>query len=306
MIPDPYDRTGRFLVRNHVPLLGWFLALRPHQYQFVDWLDTRSLPWPGDSPEKVRDTLAHLLDRTTGGVPWAVGAEFQLQPDPDMVSRMMIYLGEARLQLRPTDLPGDRFHVGGVVINLTGKGHSSLDMHWAAAGLRTCMQIREIDLASLDAGWALDQIDQGLAPLPLLAFIPLMQRGTESAIIQRWLVLAAREKDYQRRLELGFALTFAEAAGCAEVWQEALKGWNMIESKVFNEWVRQALEREKRNTKVQTKTEDILELLADRGSVPADLEAAIRAITDPTRLSELLRLAGRVATVDQFRQDAGL
>jgi hypothetical protein len=84
--------------------------------------------------------------------------------------------------------------------------------------------------------------------------------------------------------------------------QETLKGWNMIESKVFNEWVRQALEREKRNTKAA----DILELLNDRGSVPADLEAAIRAVNDPTRLSELLRLAGRVATIDQFRQDAGL
>ena len=77
-----------------------------------------------------------VLDLARDGLPWAVGAEFQLQPDPDMGSRMMIYLGEARLSLRPSDNPGDRFNVGGIVVNLTKQGACGRDMHWQNAGLR--------------------------------------------------------------------------------------------------------------------------------------------------------------------------
>jgi hypothetical protein len=146
-----FDQAARHLLRMYPSLLGWFLGLQPHQLEFVAWLDTQAIPRPGDAPEQVRDTLAHVLDPTRNGLPWVIGAEFQLRPDPDMVSRLMIYLGEARRTLKPTALPGDRFHVGGVVVNLTGRGHSNADMEWPEAGLRMFIQPREIDLEYMAA-----------------------------------------------------------------------------------------------------------------------------------------------------------
>jgi hypothetical protein len=302
-IPDPFDRGGRYMLRENPPLLGWLLSLSVEAYRFVNWLDARGIMWPG-AGERTRDTLAHVLDLAAHGVPWAILVEFQLTPDPDMLSRLMIYLGGARLRLRPTNLPGDRFNVGAVVVNLTGRGKSGQDMHWPKAGLRTFLQIREINLTERDASWTLEEIDVGAAPLPALVFVPLMQRGAEDAIIQRWLTLADREKNPQKRYDLGYvALIMAEAAGCRQVWQEALERWNMQESQVLNEWTKKVVER----TEIKSKVESVLDLLADHiGTPPADLVAAIEAIKDPARLKELLLLAGRAESVEQFRKDASL
>src|SRR5207249_4470398 len=145
---------------------GWFLSLSADEYEFVTWLDTRSIDWP-TAGERVRDTLAHVVDPLSGGVPWAIGVEFSIEPDPYVLSRQMVYLGEARLRFRPTRQPGDRFTVGGVVVNLTGRGNGGQDMHWQKAGLRVWMQPREINLADKDAGKVLDEIDAGTAPLAL-------------------------------------------------------------------------------------------------------------------------------------------
>lgn len=244
-----------------------------------------------------------MVDPLSGGIPWAIGVEFSLTPDPDMLSRQMIYLGEARLSLRPSEHPGDRFHVAGVVVNLTGEGKCAQDMHWPKTGMRFLIQPREINLASMQASGAIGEIEAGLAPLPLLALIPLMQGGGDDAIIQCWLPLAQRETNPRRRAELGLALVFAEAAKCAEVWQDALEGWSMIESKVVNEWTRQAVER----ATLRTMADAVIELLQDRlGTPPADLVDSIRAVNELPRLKRLLLVAGRVATFEQFRTDANL
>jgi hypothetical protein len=302
MTPDPFDRAARYLLRSYPELLGSFLGLPPDGYEFVAWLDTRGIAWPS-AGERVRDTLAHVVDPHRGGVPWALGVEFSLEPDPDMLSRQLVYLGEARLGLKPTTLPGDRFHVAGVVVNLTGRGKCGQDMHWPEAGLRTWMQPREVNMSERDAGWELDAIDVRAAPMALLPFIPLMKDGGEDDIIQRWLALAARETRPRRREELGLALLFADAAKRNRPWDDALKEWNMVESEVFNEWTRQAVQR----AEVRAVTDTVLQILADRiGAPPPDLAVTLRAINDVKRLQALASTAARAATFEQFRQDAGL
>src|SRR4051812_31577493 len=100
MNPDPFDRSARYLLRRYLALLGWLLGVPADQLDFVDWLDTRRIPWPG-LPERVCDTVAHLRDPDAHGVPWAVVLEFCRDPDPEMFGRLLVYLGQVWLDLRP-------------------------------------------------------------------------------------------------------------------------------------------------------------------------------------------------------------
>jgi hypothetical protein len=95
------------------------------------------------------------------------------------------------------------------------------------------------------------------------------------------------------------ALVFAEAAGCHAVWQEALRGWNMIESKVVQGWQTEG--------EVKGRVEMVLEQLQEKfGPVSAELAGAIRSQTDLATLKRWGSLVLRAASLDQFRQDAQL
>jgi hypothetical protein len=302
MVIDPYDRTSRYLLRKYEVLLAWLLGLASDSFDFKQWLDTRHIPWPG-APERICDTVAHLRDLLRHGIPWAIVVEFQRLPDPDMFGRLLIYMGQVYLDLRPTDLPGDRFFIGAVVVNLTGKGSSGRDLAWPEAGLRTLMQPNERNLSERSAAALLDDVEAGKVPRIVLAWLPLMQGGADPATITRWLAVAGQETDVQRRADLGQALVFAELADCLETWKEALKEWNVVESQVVKEWQRQA--RSEGETK--GKADAILKVLEARGvTVPADLAAVVSAITDLARLDALLRLAAGAGSLEQFRRDAGL
>jgi hypothetical protein len=99
------------------------------------------------------------------------------------------------------------------------------------------------------------------------------------------------------------ALVLAEAAGCAPAWRQALKGWNMIESKVVREWQDEAEAKGTVKGRVQT----LLKQLEEKfGPLPAELTSAMRAQTDLAVLKRWGTLVLRAATLDQFRQDAQL
>jgi hypothetical protein len=73
----------------------------------------------------------------------------------------------------------------------------------------------------------------------------------------------------------------------------------MIESKLVNQWKAEAA--------VKAKGESVVELLEARfGSLPPELTAAIRACTQLETLCRWTRLAGKAASVEDFRRDAGL
>jgi hypothetical protein len=209
-------------------------------------------------------------------------------------------MGQVYLDLRPTDLPGDRFFIGAVVVNLTGKGSSGRDLVWPEAGLRTLMQPNERNLSERSAAALLDVVEAGKVPRIVLAWLPLMQGGADPATITRWLAVAGQESDAQVRADIGQAVVFAELAGCLGPWKEALKEWNVVESQVVKGWMREG--------EIKGKAETILQVLEAvlKAAPPAELAAALQSITDLARLNALVPLAARATSFEQFRHDAGL
>jgi hypothetical protein len=296
MTPDPFDRTCRYLLRQTAePLLGWLLG---SAFDFVQWLDTRRLPWPGQ-PERACDTVTHVRDLKRGGVPWAVVVEFQTEPDADMLGRLLEYLGKLRLDARPTPHPGDRFKVAAVVVYLTGTTSCAEEMEWPEAGLGTAVIPKEVHLAKLRAADILDAAERGDAPRVAVAWVPLMQGREEPGIIQRWLQVAGQEPDARRRADLGLALTFAELAGCRHVWKDALKEWNMRESITIKEWQREA--------RVEGQVAFLVRVLKKKfGKVPDEVANAIASETDLDKLDAWSDVAALVGALEDFRQQTGL
>lgn len=59
---NPYDQASRYTAKlNAVGLLCWLLNEDAATLGFHGWLDTRTLPFPGD-PERTCDTVAWLGD----------------------------------------------------------------------------------------------------------------------------------------------------------------------------------------------------------------------------------------------------
>jgi hypothetical protein len=296
MPANRYDQASRYGAKlDPAGLLAWLLPEAPADVRFRAWLDTRTLPWPGD-PERTCDTVAHLGD-ADAAVHWAVPVEFSLEPDGLMFGRLLVYLGQLWREQRPLPEPGQHYQLGAVVVNLTGRGRSSRDFALRQTGLRTCLQVVERNLADEDAAAILAGIAAGAIARCLLPWVPLMRGGVESAMLAQWVALAGAELDAKRRADYGgLALVFAEAADRRPVWKEALRGWNMVESQQVLEWITEG--------EVKGLAESVLRLLALRfpPGAPADLTAQIRATTDAAQLRRWFDAAVAAASLEAFRQ----
>jgi hypothetical protein len=93
----------------------------------------------------------------------------------------------------------------------------------------------------MDAGEVLDQVAAGAAPLPVLAWIPLMKRGDDPGIIQRWKELADKHAERRRRSGLASVGAFADLAGRGALWEQVLMDYPMTESPWINEVLRKAI-----------------------------------------------------------------
>jgi hypothetical protein len=303
MSPNPFDQACRYLLRLWAaPLLAWLLRLAPEQLDFVDWLDTRQVAWPGH-PDQTCDTVAHLRDPLRGGLPWAAVVEFQVQPDELMFGRGLRYLGDLWQTCKPTGHKGDRFEVGLVVVNLTGRGSASRRMHLSKTRVRTVLDVEEWNLSTLSAKKVLRQIDEGKAPPALLAWVPLFRGGDRPGILPEWKRLAAKVESAERRRSLGLAVVFAEATGCASVWPEGLKEWEMIESKIVKQWTEQASQAAFK----EGKRGMLLRLMQRRfKTVPKEVEQAIRACGDAEKLDAAGDALITASSLEEFRREAGL
>jgi hypothetical protein len=298
-----YDQTSRFVLRlDAVPLLLWLLGTTAAEVRFVGWLDTRSVPWPGQ-PDRTCDTVAALRDRAAGDFPWAVVIEVQAEADPEMFGRLLQYLGAVWLGLRPAPLRGDRYGVGAVVINLTGKGQSGQAMRLGQTRVLTHLGVAEWNLAEMSAEELLAEVDGERAPTLALVRLPLMQKGGHPGIIREWLRLAAQETDKNKRKALGLAVLFAEKAGHGQAWREALKGWDVVESQIVKEWTAQA----RAEGEIKGAARALLRMLEGRfKALPDDLRTAIEAVADAGRLVDCIDHVQQSRTLHQFRQKAGL
>lgn len=299
-----YDQASRYAAKvDAVGFLAWLLRETPAELRFKGWLDTRTLPFPGD-PERICDTVAWLGDEDPA-VEWAVPLEFCGEPDGTLFGRVLIYLGQLWLEVRPTDARGERFAVGGVVVNLTGRGRTSRVMRLRRTGMVTGLEVVERDLEYEDAAATLDGIAAGSVARCLLPWVALMHGGEDAGIMTRWKELAGQEPDARRRSDYGgLALVFAEAAGRRAVWKEALKGWNMVESQQVREWMAEGEAR----GEARGEANALLHVLARRfpPGASTQLTQTIQAVTDLERLRNWLDLALATDSLDAFRRDAGL
>jgi hypothetical protein len=292
-----FDQASRYAAKvDGAGFLTWVLGLDAGLV-FQDWIDVRSVPFPGEG-ERTGDLVASLLE---GGIGpwWAVAIEFQSEPDPEMFGRLLEYLGRLWRGKRPPGAPGDRYQVGAVVVNLTGRGRSGRDMR--AGPLRTCLDIVESNLAEEDAAIVLDGITAGHVLRCVLPWLALMRRGEEPSTMKRWKELAEAEPDARRRLSYGAcAKVFAEAVGRHEAWELLLEDWSMKESMVVQEWILEG----KAEGKVEGKMEALLQLLEVRFApgAPPELAARIRSTTDLGRLSSWIRAAATAPSLDDFRK----
>ena len=302
MATNRYDQASRHLARQAgAKLWPWLLRLSANKVRFERLLPTH-FTVPG-FPERVGDLVAALTDLEEGGRPWAICLEFQAEPDFDMTDRLLVTLGLVRRTERPSDAPGDRYWVGAVVINLTGRGMAKRDLQWRGDGLHLLLQPCEWNFGEMDAMQVMNEVEQGLAPVEALAWISLMKGGDESATIDRWVRLARQETDPERLADLALVAVFAELLNRQDVWKKALKGWNMKESQMVKQWQDEA----KAEGKAEGKAEMLLKVLKNRfKKVPKGLRAAILAETDAERLNGLVDVAFQTGTVTEFRREAKL
>jgi hypothetical protein len=289
---SPYDRSSRMIAeRSGKRMLCWLTKTPSGKVGAVSVLKTK-LSVPG-FPERESDLIWRTTREDEGGVSWAVLVEFQTIPLGVMFGRLMVYGGLLWLQEKPAPLPGDRFALATVVVNLTGKGDSGRLYTWNGAVTGT--KPFELDIAGLKAEDVLAQVERGEAPVEALAWMPLMQRGAEDDIIQWWLRLAESEQDSERRGLLKTVLVFAELAKCLPQWRKAMEGFNVMRSVVLDSY------------EAKGKIETLREMLEGRhGPLPTDLLAALTAATDLDKLRRWAVVAGSADTLEKFRKEAGI
>ncbi len=302
--PTRYDQAARYLLQKAGALLFyWLLRLSAAQLRFERWLPTQ-LTLPGIK-ERLCDGIAELVDLERGGLPFAGILEVQTVPDGDMTGRLMLAGGLLWLTVKPAQLPGDRYELVGIVLNLTGKGEALRQCVLGTA--EWTLKPIEVNLETLDAAEVLEQIATEQAPRELLAMIPLMNRGGEPGIIQRWSELVGAETDPRRQADHGLAQVFAERVGLDDAWNNALKGFAMIESPLIAGLLADAASKAEAKAKIEAKAESLLRVMQKRyRKLPEELTAAIRVCTDGEQLDRWLDLALEVKSLKQFRQQAGL
>jgi hypothetical protein len=293
-----FDEAARFLIRQGGgPLLAWLLAEPPEELRFRGWLDS-VVTLPG-TKERLCDAIARL--ETPDGAPLALLVEVQTTPDASMFGRLCVAGGILWMTVKPNDLPGDRYGLMALVINLTGTGNSGRTFRRPSSVWE--MSPCEWNLEDRDAESILAEVEAGRAPLEVLAFISLMKKGGDDGIIRRWLEVVGKEPSRERRGNLTLVAVFAERTGCTVAWKKALEGFEVIESTIVNEWKAAAA----RKSELRVKAEMLLRLVKKLpGDAPEELNRAIRDCEDLARLDSWVDAGFEASSLDDFRRNTGL
>jgi hypothetical protein len=131
-----YDKASRYAAHlDAAGFLRWLMPDLPAAVSYNGWLDTRTLPFPGEA-DRTCDTVACFHDGVANEW-WAVPVEFQIEPDGEMFGRFMEFLGRLWREQRPAADGTARYKVGAAVVNLTGRGAASRNMVLGPTGPRT-------------------------------------------------------------------------------------------------------------------------------------------------------------------------
>src|SRR5712691_7047634 len=119
MTPNRFDQASRYAAKlDPLAFLRWLVPRLADTVVFRGWLDTRTLPFPGE-PDRICDTVASLVEQTVPETWWAMPIEFQHRPHGNMFGRLLEYLARLWLELRPASAPQSRYNLVAAVVNLT-------------------------------------------------------------------------------------------------------------------------------------------------------------------------------------------
>jgi hypothetical protein len=294
-----FDQTARYAAKlNPSGFFRWLLGPPPFPLTFREWADTRRLTLPGD-PDRTNDVVAVFDNSEVPERPFTLILELQTEPDPTILERLGLYALTLRLELLGTAGARD---IGVAVVNLTGSGESA-GLTIPFPGVPGCgLSILPLqrNLCDCDAAATITEIAAATTDRCMLPWIPLMRGGGEVAIITEWKRLAEQEpSDRLRTIYGALGLVFADAAKRAVQWRKALENWNMRESQVIMEWIREGKEA----GLLEATRDALLTMLEVRFQlqVPADIKLAIEGTNDRTTLSRWIKAALTVPTLDAFR-----
>lgn len=318
MTSSHFDQASRYAAKlDPLGFLRWLMRRPALTVIFDGWLDTRTIPFPGE-PDRICDTVAGLTDPTAPKVRWAMPVEFQTRAQGNMFGRLLEYLARLWIELRPPGMPNGHYRLVAGIVNLTGMGRTSRDMELGQTGLRTCLHVAERNLAKEDAAATLQGITDGTITRCILPWIPLMRGGAEAGIIDRWKELARAEPDSRRRSDYaGLALVFADLAKCWDTWKQALEGWNVEQSQQVLEWQAVAAKRARAEglaeglalAEAKVKADDLVLILRTRltTKLPTKLEHLIRKTNDINLLNQWMEMAltaNSLKEIQQFMNDS--
>lgn len=307
-----FDQAARFALRpDPMGFLRWLVPGLDPALRFAEWLDTRTLPLPGE-PDRTCDTVAALV-RDGEPTVWALVTEFQAEPDPEMLDRLLEYLAWLRRGFRHGPQPRDKYEVIAALVNLTGPPQpDTLAMVLPgieSPGLSLKVVVRT--LREEDASAILTAIAEGRTAACLLPWISLMKGADRPDMIDVWKQRAGEVPDGLLRTQYGaLAVVFAELANRHGQWKQALEGWNVRESTVVAEWTAEAKAEGRAEGraegeilgKVKYAHQALLCALQNlfTSPLPHDVVAAVEAQTDLDQLARWFEEAFRVSSLEEF------
>ena len=302
---NDYDKAARYAAKGDpAGFLRWLLPPRA-SLDFLGWLDTRTLARPGEA-DRTSDTIAELAGPSDPEARWALVVEFQSEPDPEILDRLLEYVARLRRELRHGPDRLGRYRVAAALVHLTGsRAPELLDMTLPGApalGLR--LRIISRALRDEPAAATLAEIAAGRATRWLLPWIPLMKGAGKTTMVEEWKLLAEAEPDRRTRSTFAvLALAFAPLTRHAALWRRGLERWNMKESPIFAEFRAEG----RAEGRAEANQANILQILEVRfpGKVPAKLVDVVRSESDLATLSRWITYAITAASPAAFLASAG-
>lgn len=266
--------------------------------RFASWEDSRPTPLPGGQ-DRTADRIAVLAGEANPELPWLLVLEFQSRPDPDKLDVTLVEAAQLRQSARHGEGRHEKYRViVGLVYLQDADADEPLDMT-LPNGHGTFHSPLFWSVREDEASVALEELATGRATWGVLFFVPLMKGGDEPAVIERWKELCGLVPEGQSQEDLGrVALIFAGLAGRYLAWEKGLEEWNMTESFVVNEWMRQASER----THLEVSRKYLLMVLDARfpGAVSQPLRETIAQQPSLSHLEAWFVQANQVASMDEF------
>jgi hypothetical protein len=194
---NPFDQAARYAARHLDPwgFLHWLLGDLLQAWRWLGWLDTQTLPFPGE-PDRRVDTVAAFQRRAGDAPPMAAVIEFQSRPRGDMLERLAEYVLRFRREIPAHLQPRVAYEAVGVLVNLTGPPQADTwtmaPPDFGGAGLQFRVRVRT--LRDEEAASLLEGVARGRIARAVLVWVPLIRGADRLEVVEEWRRLASQER----------------------------------------------------------------------------------------------------------------